>query len=208
MSVLSRLASSLGRKDEAPNQELAEKIIRSRDRKAVKVLVDNLTNKDSKIKSDCIKVLYEVSGREPELIANYVQDFAKLLGSKNNRLVWGAMTALDTITVVSPHNVYKLLPAVMAAAESGSVIARDHTVGILIGLARNQEYASACLPLLMRQLRTCPDNQFPMYAEMSMPVISQENKNGFLKILRNRQNRFMKESQKKRIDKLVRKLTS
>ena len=56
MSVISKLASSLNRKDEVPNQELAQQIIKSNNKKAIKELVENLSNRDTKIQSDCIKV--------------------------------------------------------------------------------------------------------------------------------------------------------
>lgn len=63
MSIIDQLASSLGRRDEVPNQELAEKIAAAKDKKAVKDLVDNLANKNKDIQSDCIKVLYEIGER-------------------------------------------------------------------------------------------------------------------------------------------------
>src|SRR5437588_6134123 len=87
MSVLSKLASSQKRNDEAPNQELAAQIIKDNDQMAVKELVENLTNKDKTIQSDCIKVLYELGERgKPELIVPYTDTFVELLSSNNNRL--------------------------------------------------------------------------------------------------------------------------
>jgi hypothetical protein len=205
--VLNKLASSIGRRDEVPNQELAKEIIRSRDKKAVKELVENLSNSDSDIQGDCIKVLYEVGEKEPKLIAEHAYEFGRLLQSKNNRLFWGGMTALDTITLSSADEIHALLPAIMAAGETGSVIARDHAMGIIVKLAQDKRYSRECLPHLMQQLRTCPDNQFPMYAEMSMPVINQQNKKDFLKIFDGRRSSLKKDSQKKRVDKLLRKMS-
>src|SRR6266498_2301131 len=97
MSILSQLATSLDVRSEVPNQVLAKKIIKASDKKAVKELVENLDNKDKNIQGDCIKVLYEIGEQEPELIASYDKEFLALLDHKNNRLVWGAMTALDGI---------------------------------------------------------------------------------------------------------------
>ena len=116
------------------------------------------------------------------------------------------MTALDAVAVVNPLEVYDLLPGVMKAAEGGSVIARDHAVGILTKLARDQKYARKAMPLLLNQLKTCPDNQFPMYSEMSMCIVNQENKGDFVKIFRGRLGKLKKESQKARIEKLLRKV--
>ena len=101
MSVLQKLASALDRSDEVPNQLLAKEIASSGDKVAVQELVDNLANKNKDIQSDCIKVLYEIGDIKPDLIAGYVDTFVKLLGSRNNRLVWGAMTALGAVANVN-----------------------------------------------------------------------------------------------------------
>ncbi|MCJ8014116.1 hypothetical protein MUG84_20600 [Paenibacillus sp. KQZ6P-2] len=42
MTIIDKLATSLGRKDEGPNQELAKDIANRDDRGAVQELVDNL----------------------------------------------------------------------------------------------------------------------------------------------------------------------
>src|SRR5262249_52739729 len=131
MSILDKLATALDRRDEVPNQDLADQIVRMRDKKAVQELVDNLANKNKNIQSDCIKVLYEIGEREPGLIAGPCNAFAGLLESSNNRLVWGAMTALDAIAAVEPTAVAQFVGTIVAHADAGSVITRDHAVGIL-----------------------------------------------------------------------------
>ena len=89
MSVLDQLASAIGRNDEVPNQLLAKQITSNEDMTSVQVLVDALSNQDTAIQSACIKVLYEIGGLQPKLIAGYVNTFAELLSTRNNRLVWG-----------------------------------------------------------------------------------------------------------------------
>lgn len=74
MTVIDKLASSLNRRDEAPNQELAKRITDKNDRKAVQELVANLGTKSKAIQSDCIKVLYEIGERKPEFIADNVEE--------------------------------------------------------------------------------------------------------------------------------------
>ena len=96
MSILGKLASSLNRRDEVPNQELAKQIADKDDREAVKELVVNLSNNSKDIQNDCIKVLYEIGERKPALIAAYAKEFIDLLDHKNNRLQWGAMTAINS----------------------------------------------------------------------------------------------------------------
>src|SRR5437870_13726233 len=49
MTILDKLASSLNRRDEVPNQQLAMQIVDGNDEKAVKELVRNLRNRDREI---------------------------------------------------------------------------------------------------------------------------------------------------------------
>jgi hypothetical protein len=201
-----KLASSLGQRDEIPNIRLAEEIAGKNDAKAVQELIENLEGKPA-IQSDCIKVLYEIGERNPELIAGYTNVFVDLLSHKNNRLQWGAMTALDAIAYVAPDKINKLLSKIMASADSGSVITRDHAVGILVKLCSGKKYYSNAFSLLIEQLQTCPSNQLPMYAEMSLPILADKDKNRFISVLQSRMGDMEKESKKKRVEKVIKKIS-
>ena len=208
MSVLGQLATALGRRDEVPNQELAQRIVREGNTAAVQELVENLEHQNKAIPSDCIKVLYEIGAANPDLIAKYYKEFRKLLESKNNRLVWGAMMALDTIVLKQPKGVHRLLSKILKTADSsGSVIARDHAVGILAKLATLKPYRRDSIALLIEQLMSCPNNQFAMYVEMSAPVIDAENKERFRQLIEKRSAELERESAKKRVAKVLKKLT-
>jgi len=206
MSVIPKLSSSLNQRDEIANQELALEIIQAEDHDAVKELIENLGSSNKNIQSDCIKVLYEIAEQKPELIASYDEEFIALLQSKNNRLVWGAMSALDGITNLYPDKIYDSLPKILDAADNGSVISKDHAVSILIKLAGNKTYHDEASILLLGQLSSCPQNQLPMYAENALPVISGELKTGLLQILQSRLDDFEKESKRKRVEKVILRL--
>lgn len=205
-NILDRLASSLGKRDEMPNEELAKAIAAAGDTASVQSLVDHLGNKSSAIQSDCIKVLYEIGALKPQLIAPHLEVFLPLLRHKNNRLQWGAMTALHSIAALNPAGVYGHLSHIMAATDSGSVITRDHGVGILIELLRLPEYAGTAFPLLLEQLQKCPSNQLPMYAEQMLPVLALNQKGEFAEALRARLGDFEKESKRSRVEKVLKKL--
>jgi len=206
MTILHKLASSLQRRDEVPNQLLAEEIVRTNNRSAVEELVDNVGNKNRGIQSDCIKVLYEIGERKPGLIVGFAEEFASLLDSPNPRLIWGAMTALDTIAAEDPGRVFDLLPKILSGAESGSVIARDHAIGILVKLGSIERYAPRCFPLLLKQLKTCPNNQLPMYSEMSAKIVNGRNKEAFNGVVEARERGLAKESQRKRVARVLKKV--
>lgn len=205
MSVLDQLASALQRKDELPNQELAARIAAEHNTAAVQELIGNLNHKNKGIQSDCIKVLYETGERQPQLIAPYIDVFAGLLNHNNNRLQWGAMTALDAIATVAPDAVYALLPAIIAAADKGSVITKDHGVAILIQLCTHSPAAGNAFDLLLEQLLKAAPNQLPMYAENALPLISSSNKAAFIRVLHTRLPDIEKESKVKRVTKVLAK---
>jgi hypothetical protein len=117
MDIIQQLASSLSRRDEVPNQELAQKIAAKKDKKAVQEVVNNLHNKDKNIQGDCIKVLDEIGLIAPSLVADHAKEFIALLSSKNNRMQWGAMAALDNITPEIPNIIYAHLSTIVEAAD-------------------------------------------------------------------------------------------
>lgn len=206
MTVISRLATSLNRRDEVPNQELAVEIAENAEGGAVAELVENLNHKSKDIRHDCIKVLYETGERAPSLIAAYADQFAALLDSKDNRMQWGGMTALNTIVHQNPEVVFAAIPKLAIVADKGSVITRDNFVAILIKLSSIPAYVDQTLPLLNEQMLSCPSNQLPMYAENALPVIGGAHKAEFVRTLTSRLGDFEKESKRKRVEKVLKRL--
>lgn len=207
MSIIPKLASSLDRRDEVLNQELAKKIATKKDKKAVQELIDNLNNKSKDIQNDCIKVLYEVGEQNPSLVSDYAKEFIALLDNKNNRLQWGAMTAINTITLENPKVIYASLVKIIAAADRGSVITKDYGVNILIKLCSLKQYADNAFSLLIEQLLNSPTNQLPMYAEKAMPIINDKNKSLFIKTLTSRLDDIEKDTKRKRVEKVIKKFS-
>ena len=187
MPVLDRLSSSMGRRDEVPNQELAYDLATRGDEAGIREVAENLWNKDKKIQADCIKVLYEVGSMEPKLIAGYTDDFVKLLRSKNNRLVWGAMTALAEVAKVDPDSVFSHLDEIKKGKETGSVITVDNAITTLACTASaNNEYNKAIFPYLLNHLSSCRPKEVPQHAERILPAVNSSNKDDFIRILKKR----------------------
>ncbi|MBI3151045.1 MAG: hypothetical protein HYZ21_02840 [Chloroflexi bacterium] len=187
LSVLSRLASSQNRRDEAPNQELARDLAAQKDKAGIREVAENLWNKDKNIQADCIKVLYEVGYVDPALIAGFAEDFIKLLKSKNNRLVWGGMTALAAVAKTNADVVFKNLDAVKKAKEMGSVITVDNAISTLaFTAAKDKNYNQAIFPYLLKHLSTCRLKEVPQHSERTMPAVNAGNKNEFIKVLEKR----------------------
>jgi hypothetical protein len=206
MSIIGKLATSLGRRDENPNIDLAKQIAAANNKKVVKELVEHLHDKSKDIRHDCIKTLYEIAYLKPHLISDYVEDFIEQLDSKSNRMQWGAMTALSSIVKEKPGELYKALPKIIDVANKGSVITKDHYVNILIGLCSDKAYYNKAFPLLIEQLLKSATNQLPKYAELSMPIVTEKDKKSFLKALKARVNDIETPTKRVRLEKVIKKL--
>ncbi len=203
MSAIERLASSLHRRDEVPNQELAKDLVRRSDRQGIREIAENLRNKDRNIQNDCIKVLYEIGYLEPSLVAPYSENFMELLGSKNNRMVWGAMLALSTVATLRADRLFRRYRLVEKAVETGSVITQDNGIAVLAAIAsKGREYRKRIFPFLLKHLETCRPRDIPQHSEKSLPAVDARNKESFIKVLRKRSG-LLSTPQLKRVTKVI-----
>ena len=206
MSILTELASANERKDEELNITLAKKIASKNDGAAIKELVLNLLNKNKEIQSDCIKVLYEAGYLKKDLIAPYYEVFMESLSSRNNRLVWGAMTALGCIADVKADQIGKRVNEVMRATENGSVITQDWGIRVLaIISAKTQVQSGKIYAFLVSFLKKCPAKDIPRHAESILIAVNPGNRGAFLRVLKDR-HRELKPSQAKRVEKIMKTL--
>jgi len=124
MSALEKVAYYQGRRDEVPNQVLAVELAQTKNVAGIREIVSNLGNKNNNIRSDCLKVLYEIGYIDPSLIAGYVDEFLKLLNSKDNRMAWGAMIGLGLIASQRSKAIWNSIDDVIRATESGTAITK------------------------------------------------------------------------------------
>lgn len=187
MSVLNRIAYFQSRRDEVPNQDLARSLARTKNRAGIREIAENLHSSNRNIQSDCLKVLYEIGYLDPALIAGYADDFLDLLHSKNNRMVWGSMIALATISPLQARAIGKRLDEVMKAIDAGSLITVVWGVKTLAGVASaSRTYRARILPVLLRQLKTCLPRDVPMHAQSILPAVDESNRGKFLAVLSSR----------------------
>lgn len=187
MSVLKRIAHFQNRRDEVPNQQLAQALAEKKDKKGIREIADHVWDENPAIQSDCLKVLYEIGYLDPSLIANYADDFLKLLRHKNNRLVWGSMIALSTIAEIKAEEIYAHVSEIQKGMEKGSVITVDNGVKILAIVASKQEsYRRKLFPYLLEHLKTCRPKEVPQHAEKSVVAVNAKNKAQFIQVLEKR----------------------
>jgi len=204
--MLEKLACKQGRNDEAPNIDLAEELCRNNDAAGVKEVVEGFIGADKAVANDCIKVLYEIGERKPELIAGYVNEFISLLRAKNNRLAWGSMTALAKITDHAPKQIFDRISVVTAAYEDGSVITVDNSISVFAGLCKADEsYAKKVLPILVKHLQKCRPKDVPQHAERASVCFNSGNACTFIEVLEKRLPYLVATGQT-RVKKLLKKL--
>lgn len=206
-SVLNRIAFYQGRRDEAPNQQLARELVQQNDREGVREIVQNLRHSNPNVQSDCLKVLYEIGYLNPQLIAGYVEDFLSLLKSRNNRLVWGSMIALSTIAYLCAEVIYPHAAEIQHLMEQGSVITRDHGIKVLATVAaQNDTYRKNLFPYLLKHLETCRPKDVPQHAESILIAVNADNQENFVHVLQTRMA-DMSASQTARLQKIIRAVT-
>ncbi len=204
--MIEKLACKLGRNDETPNIELAEYLCRRNNTAGIKQIVGGFNGHDKAVANDCIKVLYEIGARKPELIRDCADDFLLGLRSKNNRLVWGSMTALAAIAELAAKPIFEKLNLVLSAYENGSVITIDNSISVFAGLCKaDSGYAKKVLPILHKHLQNCRPKEIAQHAERASVCFNAENAAGFIAILESRQP-YLSAAQQARITKLLKAL--
>ncbi len=204
--MLEKLAASLGRNDEQPNVDLAIELCGSEDAAGIEQIVEGLRDKSAAVAGDCVKVLYEIGSRKPALIAPYAGEFITLLASRNNRLVWGCMTALAAVGALAAETICPRLHEVVAAYETGSVITVDNAVSVFAGLCRAGEGCrAAAFPVLLRHLSTCRTKEVAQHVERAAMGISGGNAAAFVAAVQARLPELTP-AQAARVNKAVRRL--
>ncbi len=204
MSILYKLASSLGRRDAEPNQKLAQQIIIRMDTLSVVELIENTANKIENTQADCIDVLSEIAKYKPELLVEYDAFFIQLLNNRNRNLMLGSLAILDYITRLKPHSIYKNLPKILEVADSGLLVSKEHGISILLQLISDEKYAKEAFGLFLDQFRTCAINLVVKYAEKAAGLIGDTYKAEFVKVLHQRMREVENEIKRDKIMKVIR----
>ncbi len=128
--MIEKVAFYLQRNDEEPNILLAEDLAGRNDAAGIAEIAKGLDADEPQVAGDCVKVLYEIGYRKPELIAPYAATFVAGLKSRNNRIVWGSAIALSLIAESASDYLFSELETIRRAYESGSGI-QDRSAGTM-----------------------------------------------------------------------------
>ncbi|MCL1849195.1 MAG: hypothetical protein FWF83_05955 [Clostridiales bacterium] len=204
--MIEYLACKLGRNDETPNIALAEKLCDTEDQAGIREIVGGLGSREKGVAGDCIKVLYEVGQRKPELIAEYAGVFITALSGKDNRIVWGSMTALACIAPIAHEALDARIPEILHAYRNGSVITVDNSISVFARLCKaDNAYMEEIFPLLLEHLASCRAKEIPQHAERIAECIDQEHREAFVKTLEARHGELT-DAQMRRLGKVIKAL--
>ena len=206
MAVIERIAFYQNIRDEKPNQELARELAEERNLEGIAEIAGYLKDKNPNVRSDCLKVLYEIGYIAPDLITQYADKFLELLESKQNRLIWGSMIALSTIAGIVPQQVSRDVDKVIHATRYGTVITVVNGVKVLSTIAAiDKNLSEMIIQVLMELLETCIPRDVPTHAENMLPCINEENKQVILDLIKDRGPELSK-AQMTRMKRVIRKI--
>lgn len=204
MTVLRKIAFYRNRRDEVPNQELAADLAKRADTQGTAEIAAHLWDPIQNVRSDCLKVLYEIGYLNPALIAPYTGEFLKLLEDKHNRMVWGAMIALGTVAGLAPKTIAPRTERIKELVYTGSVITVVWGVRVLAGVAASSPARKKKLyPFLLDYLEKSIPRDVPLHADSMLPLIGPRERKAFLARLRKREPE-MSAAQKARLRKVMR----
>ena len=205
--IISRLSSGQDRRDQGPNRQLAEEIVRTQDQVLLNQVVAALeVQQTERVGNELVLVLTAISEKGPALLRNYSSLLLAKLESKSNRQVFGSMIALANIVNLVPEQIEAHLSTILSKMESGTVVTRDHGFRILCHLYTLATHRKSMGALILEQLHSAPDNQLGQYAERFLSVVHSEDRFSLEEVLESRMSYLTNEHHRKRLAKAILKL--
>lgn len=206
MKWINKIAYHQNIRNEVPNQELAKELAINNNADGVKEIAEYLYDKNKSIASDCIKVIYETGYLNPELIADHVDTFLELLTSKNNRMIWGAMIALSTISQLKADTIFKSLNLFIETINKGTVITEVAGIKALTGVSlAKKAYKEKILPTLYDYLEACRPVDFAARVDTILPVLSGDDELEVLERIIELKSSELSDAQKKKLKAVINK---
>jgi len=189
MKWIDKIAFYQNIRNETPNKELAKELCRLESTDGIKEIAGYLFDKNKSVASDCMAVLYHIGYEKPRLISNYLETFLRLLESKNNRMVWGAMIAIATISKIKFEEIFQHIDLVIKTMKSGTLITEVWGIKALAGISlADEQIKEAVMPTLAGYLEKARPIDFSTRLEDILPIVTTENDvNTITKIIRKKQ---------------------
>ncbi len=205
MNYINEISFYLNDRSEDSNKRLAARIVNENIEDAVTELVNYLFDKNKTIASDCIAVLYHVGYEKPEMIVNFSEVFCTLLSNKNNRMVWGGMIALATISEIAPDVIESYIEEILRIFREGSLISQVWAYKTITTISKDSNYYNKYIDFLLDVLESTRPIDFTKRATIVNEIIQDKDRDRFTNILSIRKG--LSKSATKVVEKLIKDQT-
>lgn len=165
------------KKDKAPSavQTLAQELIASSDGQAVLRHAVALEDDRETAANQAARLIQELAEAKPELLVPLIERFARLLISKNRRVVASAASALAPLSRIAPAKVAKQLPLLTQNWEHTTEEGKDGLVRTFAGLCTaSVAYQKRLEPALARALGEAEPKLLIRWTEIVLPALKGE----------------------------------
>jgi len=212
IAIEKHLASSLNRRDQQPNIELAREIDRqlseNPDHDLVHELLQIARSGRKAARYDAVKVIYELGRMNPLHVTPFAEQIITLANTRDSRMIWAILQVLNILCDFEPALLMNNLNQLLAATDRSSVIASDNMMKILAKLNNIEDFSQTITPILLQRLTYSAPNQFPTYAELAAATIPGKNREQLLRIIDKRLTAIASGSKRKRLLRTRQNLSS
>lgn len=166
-----------GTKEKAPSpvQSLALELIAAGDPQAVIRHAAGLEDEREATANQAARLIHELAEHKPELLVPLIDRFARLLVSKNRRVVASCASALPPLSRIAPAKVAKQLPVLTQNWESTTEDGKDGLVRTFAGLCTaSVAYQKRLEPALARALGEADPKMLIRWTEIVLPALKGE----------------------------------
>jgi hypothetical protein len=165
------------KRDKAPSavQALAGELIASADAQAVLRHAAALEDERENAANQAARLIQELAETKPELIVPLIERFARLVASKNRRVVATCAAALAPLSRIAPAKVAKQLPVLTHNWEHTTEEGKDGLVRTFAGLCTaSVAYQKRLEPALARALGEAEPKLLIRWTEIVLPALKGE----------------------------------
>jgi hypothetical protein len=165
------------KKDKAPSPalSLALELIAANDTQAVLRHAAGLEDEREAAANQAARVVQELAEQKPELLVSLIERFARLLVSKNKRVVATCGAALPPLSRIAPAKVAKQLPLLTQNWEETTEEGKDGLVRTFAGLCTaSVAYQKRLEPALARALGEAEPKMLIRWTEIVLPALKGE----------------------------------
>jgi hypothetical protein len=165
------------KRDKAPSavQTLANELIASGDAQAVLRHASGLEDERETTANQAARLMQELAELKPELLVPLIERFARLVASKNKRVVATCAAALAPLSRIAPAKVAKQLPLLTQNWEQTTEEGKDGLVRTFAGLCTaSVAYQKRLEPALGRALGEAEPKLLIRWTEIVLPALKGE----------------------------------